>query len=471
MTDLLDAFDKLVREDEERASTNPYKPPSLLWDEIEKHIKPAERAAIKTRIGESLIETNQMLHGEASSLGEILRDVQTMNQTARRKLNSYLQLTEKLEHRVLRREIQGHMQMLTEHLSSVGAEGKLRAIVEPSSKGELAALEYSLGGPGQAASAGDVAGPARPSTARPSTSSGKRVAAQRQRFDLWSVDRVLYDLREALIEEQQALETDVESLRSCLGNETKFHVEVKSGTAKVLPTVSELEQFGRKLKTAIAAETGQGGEEEPAAEPNGGVCDVAANSAKRKQPIAARGLPRGTANSRRTRVQSLPRKSTATVLLKPLDTSAAAVGTRPDLSGATAAASTRARPPLPSTPPARSPSRSSRAHYRSALVALLQKYNPRKLRNVDMLMDMYRGKEMELLRTVQAKYTSHRAPSGRRPAAQRDPRREAPRRVGSARGARRPTSSRLRDRISEARSFASGSAATSAGSSARGSYR
>jgi len=120
--------------------------------------------------------------------------------------------------------------------------------------------------------------------------------------------------------------------------------------------------------------------------------------------------------------------------------------------------SSRSRPvplrvgtPTSITPPPLSPSQSSRQHYKNSLVALLKRHNPKKLKNVDLLLDMYKGKEHDLLQNVRAKYamkkksrpllqpqkTSHRISNDNIPQSQAKEKR-----------------SKLRDRISEARSFA-----------------
>mmetsp|Transcript_4070 Transcript_4070/g.7501 ORF Transcript_4070/g.7501 Transcript_4070/m.7501 type:complete len:347 (+) Transcript_4070:239-1279(+) len=271
MSDLLDQFEQLELREQQQADQNPYSPPELLWDQLRAQIKPAEEDGIKGEIGEELIDHNQLLRDEAMSLADILHMFQSKNQAARNKLKSYLKLTEKREHKVLKEQIQRYMMCLVKHLKETGKEHEVKAIVNPTSSAQQTAVQYSLEGidsPSLESSLASTSSPlsSRPSTARslqpstarssrPSTSICHRIALEQQRFDIWSVGQVVYDIREALIEERQDLQADLRSLKDCLEDETRFHVDVKSGNVQVLPSVEDLERLGTKIKTKLDQET------------------------------------------------------------------------------------------------------------------------------------------------------------------------------------------------------------------------
>ncbi|GAB5357357.1 hypothetical protein AAMO2058_000367700 [Amorphochlora amoebiformis] len=251
MSDLLDAFERLVEEEERSIRENQFRPEDPLWETLQEHIKPAEKQAIKTKIGEKVIEKNLLLYSEAVNVADILQSVKTENQAARKRLNSYVKIAEKPRHKILRACIQQKMEALIHHLKKEGREDEIHRIVQPQTEDLKSAVSYSLQ---------ELNIPVEdPLSSRRKRNKGKKSAenngkslksstsALRENIDVWTVDDKVDDIRKALVEETLALESEIAYLRATLAQETKFHLEVKSGTAEVLPKISDLERLGSSL--------------------------------------------------------------------------------------------------------------------------------------------------------------------------------------------------------------------------------
>eukprot|EP00466_Bigelowiella_natans_P016545 jgi/Bigna1/72336/fgenesh1_pg.19_\ len=427
MTDLLDAFENFLLEEEEKETANPFKPPPLLWDEIRCHIQVAEQDLVRAEIGEDLIKENLLRHQEASNLAVILQELHADNQKAREKLSSYLQLTEKMEHKILRTQIQSHMNTLLKRLKRKGSQGQLKHLISTKSDSERSAMLYSLRGSGTKLEA-EVTAEMKlcpeqtpPSTSRPNSASMKRQMIHKSDLDVWNVGKVVDNIREVLLEEQQALDLNLQNLKSCLANETQFRVDYKNGNVKVLPKVSELRQLHDKIKGALEEQE---------------------SSMKSKRKV-------GNGNIVKKKGSSFPQKKTSLSIGRKQKVSSKTVPVLKPLENKESGSGG----PDPTVNPTESLSQTSTEQFKATLVDLLRRVNPRKLKNVDLLMDAYKGKERELLEKIRSKYLKPKSISSttRKP-------KKAPIEKKHAKSGRNPpqsfTKNKLRNRLEAARNFA-----------------
>lgn len=227
---------------------SPYEVPFSVWDLIKSIVHPEELPVIQNSIGESLIEQCIDLRCEVETLLEIWKEQnQTSdgNKSALEKPSSSNALPESTQ---MKEMLKMEVKMLAANLNA-----KSSSLPQSLNSTDLQTINYVMKN-------SVVERPSTPlrsvaDSAGASTSSPVRLKDVRRNINICDVDRVIGILRDALLKEQESLESDVVFLQDSIekSHQSESYNLFKSTATGVLqePSVNELKQARRNLENEL----------------------------------------------------------------------------------------------------------------------------------------------------------------------------------------------------------------------------
>eukprot|EP00929_Paragymnodinium_shiwhaense_P121224 TRINITY_DN93393_c0_g1_i1.p1 TRINITY_DN93393_c0_g1~~TRINITY_DN93393_c0_g1_i1.p1 ORF type:complete len:394 (+),score=78.26 TRINITY_DN93393_c0_g1_i1:105-1286(+) len=232
-----------------------------LWATMKRQLYRSEVTHVKRMVGEGLIRQNRLLWDEAASLRQMLSDLVQKNEELTENLERQVKFCGSQHRDLLRRQSQIMLESLKPRVEACGSclEDFLPELREPKFRAFLCPEDASLGrgcgaiGKGEAWSRPSTPSTRSPSSSRCSTpdlsSGGRSSLVLGRALGLDELAQVADNIREALVDEQEALKAAVAETLGYLEAEA----EQRGAMGRQLrgegePSTAELQQLTHKLQ-------------------------------------------------------------------------------------------------------------------------------------------------------------------------------------------------------------------------------